>query len=133
LHSLLSSFRDGRTGEEINDCMMIRDHDLLIISDGKPFNPGKTPNEGAEDQVKTVGPYLVGNCLGSGGFSDVHVGSNTITGQKVALKFVNKSQIHSFFEAERAALEYQVLSSLNHRNIIKLLSVSPWNKQRTTI
>jgi serine/threonine protein kinase len=113
------SFSD--TGEEINDCMMIEDDDILIISDGKPFNP---VNEDADGHIITVGPYTVGELLGSGGFSEVHAGTNTISNQKVALKFVLKSGIQSVVEAERAASEYRVLSSLNHRNIIKLHSVS---------
>jgi serine/threonine protein kinase len=101
--------------------MMIEDEDILIISDGKPFNP---VNEDAEGHVKMVGPYMVGELLGSGGFSEVHAGTNTISNQKVALKFVHKSGIQNLVEAERAASEYRVLSSLSHRNVIKLHSVS---------
>ena len=101
---------------------MILDNEIVIISDEKAFVLFDK-NDG-EDSTKMVGPYAVGDLLGKGGFGEVYIGTNTISGQKVALKFINKRDIQTLLEAERAALEYQVLSSLNHRNIIKLHSVS---------
>jgi serine/threonine protein kinase len=101
--------------------MMIVDNDIVIVSDGKPF---VTVDADSEGQIRTVGPYIVQQRLGTGGFSKVYVGSNSITNQKVALKFISKSDIHNITDAERTASEYRVLSSLNHPNIIKLVSVS---------
>jgi serine/threonine protein kinase len=100
--------------------MMILDDDIIIISDGKPLITNEN-DEGSDD--KTIGSYSIGEALGSGGFGEVCVGVNRITGERVALKFIEKSSIQSFMDAERTALEHRVLSSLNHRNIIKLISV----------
>jgi 5'-AMP-activated protein kinase, catalytic alpha subunit len=100
--------------------MMILDDDIIIISDGKPLITNQNEEEGSE---KAIGSYSVGEVLGAGGFGDVRVGVNQITGERVALKFIEKSSIQSFMDAERAALEHRVLSSLSHRSIIKLISV----------
>jgi Protein kinase domain len=101
--------------------MMLLDDDIIIISDGKPLITNEN-DEGSGD--KTIGSYSMGEALGSGGFGEVCVGVNRITGERVALKFIEKSSIQSFMDAERTALEHRVLSSLNHRSIIKLISVS---------
>jgi serine/threonine protein kinase len=101
--------------------MMILDDDIIIISDGKPLITNQNDEAGSEG---AIGSYTIGQALGSGGFGEVCVGVNQITGERVALKFIEKSSIQSFMDAERAALEHRVLSSLNHRNIIKLISVS---------
>jgi serine/threonine protein kinase len=107
-------------GEEINDCMMIQDDDIIIISDGKPLIANQEDQNGGET---AIGPYTIGHVLGSGAFGEVFVGINQISGERVALKFIEKSSIQSFMDAEKAALEHRILSSLDHRNIIKLISV----------
>jgi serine/threonine protein kinase len=108
--------------------MMIQDDDIIIISDGKPLIANQENQNGVGEEA--IGPYTIGQVLGSGAFGEVFVGVNQITGERVALKFIEKSSIQSFMDAERAALEHRVLSSLDHRNIIKLMSVSSVKSRR---
>ena len=67
-----------------------------------------------------IGNYKVSSFLGRGGFGVVRVGIHHITGEEIALKFVNKSDILSIAAAERTMTEIQCLTTLKHANIILL-------------
>ena len=71
--------------------------------------------------MTSLGPFLIGEILGKGGFGEVRVGINQLNGEKVALKFLRKSEIMSLVAAERTATEIQCLSALKHPNIIQLV------------
>ena len=128
-------------GVEIDDCMMILDDDRMFLSQGETFShpkgkkDSKDKNSSFYDQINEasntdVGPYTVGELLGRGGFGEVRVGTNQLTGEKVALKFLRKADILSVGAAERTSTEIQCLATLSHPNIIKLFVVrnySPYN------
>jgi carbon catabolite-derepressing protein kinase len=61
--------------------------------------------------------------LGRGGFGEVRSGEHQLTGEKVALKFLRKSEISSIHAAERTITEIQCLTALKHNNIISLYQV----------
>lgn len=122
--------------------MMIEDDDRLFLSQGEPFlntkmNLDKNQNDSISDQQSdgkhrdrgsersrfsmiNVGPYSIGELLGKGGFGEVREGTNQVTGEKVALKFIKKSDIQSVGAVEKAAVEIKCQSILRHQNIIKL-------------
>jgi len=79
---------------------------------------GKNTRRGS---MTSLGPFLIGDVLGKGGFGEVRVGTNQLNGEKVALKFLRKSEIMNLVAAERTATEIQVLSTLKHPNIIQLV------------
>lgn len=116
------------TGVEIDDCMMIEDNDILFLSNIDDFIPpvDLSPDEGLGGGVEgekiphTIGGFKVGELLGRGGFGEVRVGEHHLTGERVALKFLRKSEIHSLFAAERTNTEIQCLQALKHNNIIRL-------------
>jgi serine/threonine protein kinase len=121
-------------GAEITDCMMIGDTDSIFLSAGEAFiSPSpiayildiahkREINENNR-MPAYVGMYNVGEILGSGAFGEVRLGTNKLTDEKVALKFLRKADIQSMGAAERTSNETQCLSSLSHRNIIKLFMV----------
>ena len=117
-------------GVEIDDCMMIEDDDILFLSMAEEFIPPadlETNDEHdlSEDKIPhTIGGYKVGELLGRGGFGEVRVGEHHVTGERVALKFLRKAEIHSFNAAERTNTEIQCLTALKHSNIIRLIHVS---------
>ena len=117
--------------------MMIEDHDILFFSIYEDFIPFTTSynNMNTSDENKTkyklgenippmLGGYKIGELLGRGGFGEVRIGDHQLTGEKVALKFLKKSEIHSLGAAERTNIEIQCLTTLKHINIIKMQQVS---------
>ncbi len=121
----------------MDDCMMIEDNDILFLSINDDFIAPANISDGnsSSDQPKnsrsegekipsSVGGYKVGELLGKGGFGEVRVGEHQLTQEKVALKFLRKSEIHSLGAAERTNTEIQCLTALKHNNIIRLQQVS---------
>ncbi|KAG2765848.1 hypothetical protein PC129_g3931 [Phytophthora cactorum] len=115
-------------GAEIDDIMCIEENDMLFFSTGRSF---KAPNSGGEDAqnssddkvANVVGGYKVTTLLGRGGFGEVRLGVHQLTNDKVALKFILKSEMGSLGDVERTTTEIQCLTALNHPSIIKLLRV----------
>lgn len=122
--------------------MMIEDDDILFLSIVDDFiAPSSSMNEngsnehhkinGAMENDKiphSIGGYKVGDMLGRGGFGVVCVGEHQLTGERVALKFLKKSEIQSLGAAERTNTEIQCLTTLKHMNIIRLQQVLIINK-----
>lgn len=112
--------------------MMIEDNDILFLSINEDFiapyyaEPANTTDQPRKEGEKiplSVGGYKVGDVLGKGGFGEVRMGEHQLTGEKVALKFLRKSDIHSLGAAERTNTEIQCLTALKHTNIIRLQQV----------
>ncbi|CAL6060946.1 Kinase [Hexamita inflata] len=72
-------------------------------------------------QVKRVSNYIFGEFLGRGSLGCVRLATHQITGEKVAIKILEKSKIMK--EYTRVIREIQVLKTLNHLNVTKLLEV----------
>ena len=49
-----------------------------------------------------IADYKVGTCIGSGGFSDVHVATSLLNGKCVAIKYIPKKMISQSQHAEAA-------------------------------
>ncbi len=120
-------------GVEIDDCMMIEDDDILFLSITENYIPpkhlsgadGDSNSNGKEKRLHDtippmIGGYKVLDLLGRGGFGEVRLGEHQLTGEKVALKFLRKADIHSLGAAERTNIEIQCLTTLKHMNIIRL-------------
>jgi serine/threonine protein kinase len=74
-------------------------------------------------EVRKLGPYVIKETLGEGGFSKVKLGVHEKTGEKVALKILkNKSKLtkHVQKQVER---EITAMQKLDHRNILKMKEV----------
>lgn len=119
------------TGVEVDDCMMIEDDDMLFLSINDDFiapadfisNDGDERGGEGEKIPHIIGGYKVTDLLGRGGFGEVRVGEHSLTGEKVALKFLRKSEILSLGAAERTNTEIQCLMALRHAHIIRLQHV----------
>ena len=61
--------------------------------------------------------------IGEGTFSEVKLGINKTTKEKVAIKILEKSKIINKEDLERVNREKQILLNLNHLNIIKIYSI----------
>lgn len=74
-------------------------------------------------RVKRVSNYITGKTLGRGTFGDVRLATHIITGEKVAIKILEKNKIACEDDFRRVVREIQVLKLLNHENIVRLLEV----------
>ncbi|KAI9490838.1 kinase-like domain-containing protein [Zychaea mexicana] len=70
-----------------------------------------------------LGQYTIIKTIGTGSFGKVKLAVHGITGQKVALKFINKKKIASMDLGGRVKREIQYLKLLRHPHIIKLYEV----------
>jgi len=69
--------------------------------------------------------YVVGDTLGEGGFSKVKLGTHVSTGQKVALKLLEKKNLAKTDSTEMKQVQREIdaLAVLSHKNIIKMFDV----------
>jgi len=65
-----------------------------------------------------IGPYVLGNCLGQGGFGAVYEATHQETGQRVALKFLLDTKQLEPEVQRRFVREVALLQKLDHENIV---------------
>ncbi|KAG1441053.1 hypothetical protein G6F55_013337 [Rhizopus delemar] len=71
-----------------------------------------------------LGPFLLLKTLGVGEFGKVKMGKHVETDQKVAVKLVKKEDIDSLTQLDKIRMEIEILKTLNHPYIVKLLTVN---------
>lgn len=67
---------------------------------------------------KVIGNYVLGRDLGKGTFGEVTVGTHSLTGEKVAIKVLEKDKIIDVHDVERVAREIHILKIVRHPTII---------------
>lgn len=88
---------------------------------------------------KNIGHYSIGNLLslivnleksiGEGTFGKVKLGTHHLTGEKVAIKILEKDRITDVSDVERVAREIHILKLIRHPNIIQLYEIIETPKQ----
>ena len=71
----------------------------------------------------TFEDYIIKETIGKGTFSKVKLGINKITGEKVAIKILDKSKIVEKEDLERIVREMSILSKMDHKNVIKVFQI----------
>jgi 5'-AMP-activated protein kinase, catalytic alpha subunit len=72
---------------------------------------------------KRVGNYLLGNTVGEGTFGKVKIAIHIPTGEKVAVKILEKKRIQDQADVRRVNREIKILKKARHANIIQLYEV----------
>jgi maternal embryonic leucine zipper kinase len=67
------------------------------------------------------GQYELHETVGTGGFAKVKLATHLLTGDKVAIKIMDKKQLGE--DLPRVRLEISAMKVLRHQNICKLLQV----------
>eukprot|EP00730_Choanoeca_flexa_P000254 TRINITY_DN10117_c0_g1_i1.p1 TRINITY_DN10117_c0_g1~~TRINITY_DN10117_c0_g1_i1.p1 ORF type:complete len:630 (+),score=160.06 TRINITY_DN10117_c0_g1_i1:116-2005(+) len=67
--------------------------------------------------------YVVKDTIGTGGFAKVKVARHRMTGEKVAIKVMDKAHLAKTDDLKRVALEIKALKELRHQNISQLYQV----------
>lgn len=65
----------------------------------------------------------LGKTIGKGTFGKVKLGSHNLTGEKVAVKILEKEKIQDVSDVERVAREIHILKLIRHPNIIQLYEI----------
>ncbi|XP_061686956.1 maternal embryonic leucine zipper kinase [Syngnathoides biaculeatus] len=78
----------------------------------------RTEPRGAEELHKA---YEVYDTIGSGGFAKVKLGRHILTGEKVAIKIMNKKDLGD--DLPRVKVEMEAMKSLSHQHICRLYQV----------
>lgn len=78
---------------------------------------------------KSIGHYILGRTIGEGTFGKVKLGTHILTGEKVAIKILEKDRISDVADVERVAREIHILKMLRHPNIIQLYEIIETPKQ----
>ena len=72
---------------------------------------------------KVVGQYMLGASIGEGTFGKVKLAVHLPTGEKVAVKILEKSRIKEQADVRRVNREIKILKRCNHKNVIQLYEV----------
>jgi len=68
--------------------------------------------------IPTIFLLLLGRSLGQGTFGKVRLGTHLITGEKVAIKILEKDKIKDQSDVERVTREIHILKIVRHPNVI---------------
>ncbi|CAD8057591.1 unnamed protein product [Paramecium sonneborni] len=69
---------------------------------------------------KSIGQYIFGQTLGEGTFGKVKLATHLLTGEKVAIKILEKQKIADSSDIERVTREIQILKQIRHPNLVQL-------------
>ncbi|XP_010420969.1 PREDICTED: CBL-interacting serine/threonine-protein kinase 26-like isoform X1 [Camelina sativa] len=72
---------------------------------------------------RRVGKYEVGKTLGQGTFAKVRCAVDTETGERVALKILDKEKVLKHKMAEQIRREISTMKLINHPNVVRLYEV----------
>ena len=89
----------------------------------------KKSSKGLNIRRRIIGNYHVGKSIGEGTFGKVKMGTHTLTGEKVAIKILEKERITDVSDVERVAREIHILKLIRHPNIIQLYEIIETPKQ----
>lgn len=67
--------------------------------------------------------FAIGKSLGKGTFGKVKQATHTLTGEKVAVKILEKDKIKDKKDVERITREIKILKKVRHPNVIQLYEV----------
>jgi 5'-AMP-activated protein kinase catalytic alpha subunit len=78
---------------------------------------------------KKIGQYILGKSIGEGTFGKVKQGMHILTGEKVAVKILEKDKIQDVADVERVAREIHILKIVRHPNVVQLYEIIETQKQ----
>lgn len=72
---------------------------------------------------KAIDNYVIGKTIGEGTFGKVRAGTHILTGNRVAVKILEKDRISDVADVERVSREIHILKLTRHHNIIQLYEI----------
>ena len=83
----------------------------------------KEKQDKQREERKVIGYYMLGKTIGEGTFGKVKLGVHLPTGEKVAVKILEKNKIKEQADIRRVNREIKILKKARHSNIIQLYEV----------
>ncbi len=74
-------------------------------------------------RAKRISHYLLGEQLGEGGMGKVYAATDTVSGERVAIKVLSPELLNDSENRRRLMAEGHLLSSIHHPNIVKVYEV----------
>eukprot|EP00929_Paragymnodinium_shiwhaense_P079133 TRINITY_DN41144_c0_g2_i3.p1 TRINITY_DN41144_c0_g2~~TRINITY_DN41144_c0_g2_i3.p1 ORF type:complete len:554 (-),score=95.47 TRINITY_DN41144_c0_g2_i3:6-1667(-) len=76
-----------------------------------------------DKKTTPCGQYLLGKTIGEGTFGKVKLGTHILTGERVAVKILERDRVKEVADVERVAREIRILKIIRHPHIIKLYEI----------
>ena len=76
----------------------------------------------------SLGNYVIGRTIGQGTFGKVKLGTHVPTGEKVAIKILEKDKIKEPADVERVSREIKILKMMRHSNVVQLYEIIETHK-----
>ena len=89
----------------------------------------KNENNGNGISQTSVCEFILEQKLGEGTFGTVRLGTNRQTGEKIAIKILEKSKMANSDDKNRLEREINILKKIHHPNIVKLFCVIETDRQ----
>ena len=90
----------------------------------RPVSARGAAAHGAAGQSRSIGNYLLSKTIGEGTFGKVKVGVHLLTGERVAVKVLEKERIVDKGDIRRVTREIKILKHIRHPHVVSLLEVS---------
>jgi len=84
---------------------------------------------GMEHSSHNIADYNLGVTLGKGTFGKVKLATHNLSGEKVAVKILEKDKIKDMSDIKRVNREISILKSINHPHIVKLYEIIETQKE----
>ena len=92
--------------------------DILVFYPESYMN--KDENYSSLKEENLICDFIIKEKLGEGAFGSVRLGINKQTGEKVAIKILDKSKLTKYEDKIRIEREINILKKLRHPNIVHL-------------
>lgn len=89
----------------------------------KNVNVEEDPNE-----IKGIHQFIMGEKLGQGTFGKVRLATHIVTGEKVAIKILEKDKIYKPEDKVMVENEIRILKMIRHNNLVQVYQVIQTNK-----
>uniref|UniRef100_A0A4W3JBQ3 non-specific serine/threonine protein kinase n=1 Tax=Callorhinchus milii TaxID=7868 RepID=A0A4W3JBQ3_CALMI len=112
--------------ESLEDSALLGDIPSLSVESYLPLCVAHVPRESIRNfhHTKRVGNYLIGRKLGEGSFAKVREGLHILTGEKVAVKVIDKKKARKdSYVTKNLRREGQIHQMIKHPNITQLLDI----------
>lgn len=80
-------------------------------------------------RAKSIGHYVLGKTIGEGTFGKVKLGTHILTGERAAVKVLEKERIVEVADVERVAREVHILKLIRHPHVVQLYEIIETRKQ----